>query len=89
MPGLSEKTSIKDIAEAAGVSISTVIRVINGKRNLQPGTVDRVLAAADKLNYKPNPNPNASNLARKHELKMVDTHPDFKPGSSVFWALLM
>jgi DNA-binding LacI/PurR family transcriptional regulator len=51
--------------------------------------VDRVLAAADKLNYKPNPNPNASNLARKHELKMVDTHPDFKPGSSVFWALLM
>lgn len=77
MSKLSEKSSIKDIAEAAGVSISTVSRVINGKRNLQPGTVERVLEAADKLNYKPNPI--ASNLARKHELKGVDASK-FKTG---------
>ncbi|HCD34083.1 MAG TPA: hypothetical protein DER01_16855, partial [Phycisphaerales bacterium] len=77
MPKISEKASIKDIAQAAGVSISTVSRVINGKRNLQPGTVERVLEAVDKFNYKPNAI--ASNLARKHELKGVDASK-FKTG---------
>lgn len=71
------KTSIKDIAARAGVSISTVSRVINGKTNLQPGVVEKVLAAVGELDYKPSPI--ASNLARKHEPK-VDAPGKFKTG---------
>ena len=46
--------SIKDIAEAAGVSVSTVSRVINGKSYVNEATRQKVLAMADKINYQPN-----------------------------------
>ncbi|WEV75289.1 LacI family DNA-binding transcriptional regulator [Bifidobacterium sp. ESL0800] len=47
-------TGIKDVAKAAGVSVSTVSYVLSGKRSISSKTTDAVLAAIDKLGYVPN-----------------------------------
>ena len=46
--------SLKDIAERAQVSTTTVSHVLNGTRHVHPDTVERVLKAVKELNYKPN-----------------------------------
>jgi DNA-binding LacI/PurR family transcriptional regulator len=46
--------SMAHVAEAAGVSGQTVSRVANGRTNVDPATRDRVLAAMDRLGYRPN-----------------------------------
>lgn len=46
--------TIRDVAEAAQVSISTVSHVINETRYVRPETRDRVLQAMDQLNYRRN-----------------------------------
>lgn len=46
--------SIKDIAEAVGVSVSTVSRVINGKSYVNEETRKKVLAMVEQTNYQPN-----------------------------------
>lgn len=46
--------TINDVAERAGVSIKTVSRVLNQEPNVRPETRDRVLAAANELDYRPN-----------------------------------
>lgn len=47
--------SAKSVAERAGVSVTTVSRVLNGRGDAIPeGTRDRVLAAARELAYRPN-----------------------------------
>jgi DNA-binding LacI/PurR family transcriptional regulator len=45
--------TIADVAEAAGVSISTVSYVMSGKRTISQDTKERVEAAIDKLAYSP------------------------------------
>lgn len=47
-------TRIKDVAEAAGVSTATVSRVLADKPHVRPEVRERVLAAVEKLNYRPN-----------------------------------
>ncbi|HSJ89573.1 MAG TPA: LacI family DNA-binding transcriptional regulator, partial [Anaerolineales bacterium] len=47
-------TTIREVAESAGVSYATVSHVINNTRLVSPETRDRVLAAMDALNYRPN-----------------------------------
>lgn len=49
-----DKTSIYTIAQYVGVSGSTVSRALAGKDNVNPETRQRILAAAEKLNYSPN-----------------------------------
>lgn len=46
--------SIKDVAEAAGVSTATVSRVLSNKPHVRDATRRRVLAAVKALNYQPN-----------------------------------
>ena len=46
--------SMKDVAELAGVSVSTVSRVISGAIKVEEPTKRRVEAAIKKINYKPN-----------------------------------
>jgi LacI family transcriptional regulator len=46
--------TIKDIARLAGVGIGTVSRVINGGEKVKDTTQERVLKAAEALNYRPN-----------------------------------
>jgi len=46
--------SIKDVARLAGVSPTTVSRVINGTGKTSANTARKVLQAIEKLNYQPN-----------------------------------
>jgi LacI family transcriptional regulator len=48
------RTTIMDIAEAAGVSFKTVSRVLNGNPRVAADLRDRVLKAATQLDYRPN-----------------------------------
>ncbi|WP_223594496.1 LacI family DNA-binding transcriptional regulator [Neobacillus bataviensis] len=47
-------TTIKDIAKELNISIATVSRVLNNSGYASPEVKERVLAAAKKLNYRPN-----------------------------------
>jgi len=51
--GLSAAPTIYDVARAAGVSIASVSRVLNGQRNPRQETRDRVLAAVAELGFAP------------------------------------
>jgi LacI family transcriptional regulator len=51
---VSKRPTIREVADLAGVSIKTVSRVFNQAPHVQPGTRDRVMAAAEKLSYRPN-----------------------------------
>ena len=48
------KSTITDVARAAGVSIKTVSRVLNNEANVRASTRDKVKEAAKALNYAPN-----------------------------------
>ena len=45
---------MRDVAEAAGVSTATVSRVLNKSADVDPALVERVMAAVERLRYKPN-----------------------------------
>ncbi len=51
---ISRRPTIDDVARLAGVSIKTVSRVFNRAPNVRPATRDKVVAAAETLNYQPN-----------------------------------
>lgn len=44
---------IKDVAQEAGVSVSTVSYVLSGKRSISVKTADKVMAAVERLGYTP------------------------------------
>lgn len=46
--------TVQDVARAAGVSAMTVSRVMNGGTNVREDTRKAVIAAVEKLNYRPN-----------------------------------
>jgi DNA-binding LacI/PurR family transcriptional regulator len=50
-----EAVTIKDIAKALGISISTVSRALRDSYEISPETKALVLECAERLNYKPNP----------------------------------
>lgn len=47
--------TIREVAKAAGVSVATVSRVLNGRRVVRAETAERVHAAATRLGYAVNP----------------------------------
>ena len=49
-----EKSTIKDVAALAGVSIATVSRVVHGQENVAAEYVQRVREAMAQLNWRPN-----------------------------------
>ncbi len=51
---MSRKPTMEDVKNLAGVSISTVSRVINNSKPVSPDKRDAVLKAIEKLGYKPN-----------------------------------
>jgi len=51
---MRSRPTIQDVARRAGVSRQTVSRVLNNKGEVRPETRDRVLAAIEELNYRPN-----------------------------------
>lgn len=64
---MSRKPTMEDVKNLAGVSISTVSRVINGTRKVHPDKVEAVQRAIEKLGYKPN------ELARSLVMKRSNT----------------
>lgn len=65
------KTSIKDIAAKAKVSIATVSYVLNGTRNVRPDTRQRVVEAIKELNYKPNDIAKSLKLNRTNTIGVI------------------
>jgi LacI family transcriptional regulator len=47
--------TLSDVARQAGVSIATASKALNGREDVAPATRARVLAAAEQLNFIPNP----------------------------------
>lgn len=48
------RVTLKDIAEASGVDVSTVSRSLNGSYGIHRDTREKVLAVAAQMNYRPN-----------------------------------
>ncbi|MGO4853628.1 LacI family DNA-binding transcriptional regulator [Phaeovulum sp. W22_SRMD_FR3] len=48
---MARRPRIHDLAEAAGVSVATVDRVLNGRHAVRAETADRVYAAAKRIGY--------------------------------------
>lgn len=52
---MQSKTTIRDVARAADVSITAVSHALNGKGTLAAATRQRIIQAADRLGYQPDP----------------------------------
>ncbi|WP_263367833.1 LacI family DNA-binding transcriptional regulator [Edaphobacter bradus] len=75
--------SLKELAAHLGLSQTTVSRVVNqspGSRRISPETQQRVLAAADELNY--TPNALARGLRNKHSQTVSVIVPEISDGYS-------
>lgn len=75
--------TIYDVAREAGVSMATVSRVVNGNPNVKPMTRKKVLAAIERLGYRPNAV--ARGLASKKTTTVGVIIPDI---SSLFFSEL-
>ena len=53
-PEYGRRTTLRDVAREAGVSIKTVSRVVNGEPAVNEATAARVEAAVERLGYRPN-----------------------------------
>jgi LacI family transcriptional regulator len=51
---LQRPATIRDVAELAGVSPGTASKALNQRGTLRPQTIQRVLAASERLGYRPN-----------------------------------
>lgn len=51
---MRRRSTIRDVADAAGVSPATVSRVLNGRDGVDPRLARRVRATANRLGYRPN-----------------------------------
>jgi LacI family transcriptional regulator len=48
---MARRPTIQDLAQRAGVSVSTIDRILNGRDKVRAGTAERVLAAAEELQF--------------------------------------
>jgi DNA-binding LacI/PurR family transcriptional regulator len=59
---------IKEVAEEAGVSTATVSRALRGLHHVNQQTRDKIIAAAQKLNYPLTNESQSSNLGRTNSV---------------------
>lgn len=64
-------TSLKDVADAAGVSVTTVSRMLNGSLQLPPETKLRIDKAIQDLKYEPNPHARRLSRGRSDTIGLV------------------
>jgi len=64
-----ERVSLTDVADAAGVSLATVDRVLHARGGVRARTVEHVQAVVERLGYRPDPA--AARLARKRYARLV------------------
>ncbi|WP_410780583.1 LacI family DNA-binding transcriptional regulator [Leifsonia sp. SIMBA_070] len=76
---------VREVAAAAGVSRQTVSRVLNDHPSIRPATRDRVLAAMDQLNFRPNRAARMLTTARSTTIGVLvaSTSSLFGPASSI------
>lgn len=70
--------TIVDVAQLAGVAVTTVSRVMNNKGQVSKATRQRVLTAMDELRYRPSPAARSLPRGRVHSISVVVpfiTHP--------------
>lgn len=67
----TKKATIVDVARAAGVSVATVSRVVNGNYPVKSETRDRVQAAIEALQYVPNVQARELNMQRSSTIGVV------------------
>lgn len=78
------KRTIYDVASEAGVAISTVSRVLNGSSEVSDATRERVLAAIDKLQFRPQRT--ARTLAQQDTHSLAVAMPSF---TSLFYVEML
>jgi LacI family transcriptional regulator, galactose operon repressor len=71
----SAAPTIYDVARAAGVSIASVSRVLNGRRNPSPEIRDRVMRAVTELGYVPDSAARALSVRLKEVVGVVMRRP--------------
>ena len=76
-----------DVAKLAGVSHQTVSRVINGSPQVRPATRERVLAAMDELDYRPNSAARALVTGRSQTLGVVSFDTTLYGPASTLYAI--
>jgi LacI family transcriptional regulator len=62
---------LKNVAKAAGLSVPTVSRFLNGSLHLPEATVERINVAIAALNYRPNPHARRLSLGRSDTFGLV------------------
>ncbi|MHA6523977.1 LacI family DNA-binding transcriptional regulator [Tessaracoccus sp. G1721] len=70
-----ERANLRDIAEAAGVSMQTASRVVRGVDVVAESTRVRVLAAIEELNYQPNMAARSLSARRTGSIHIIDAVP--------------
>ncbi len=63
--------TIRDLARAAGVSIGTASKAMNGGGRMRQETRERVLAAADEIGYRPNDLAHSLRRARSRTIGII------------------
>jgi DNA-binding LacI/PurR family transcriptional regulator len=69
----SRRTTIRDVAESAGVSVGTASKALNGQGKLRPETVERVMRAAQRLGFAPNTLAQALLAGRSFTVGLITT----------------
>jgi LacI family transcriptional regulator len=84
---MKTKVKISDIAQQSGVSVSTVSLVLNNKPGVSQETRERVLAAAETLDYQVKP---TATFGKNNPLTtlgmVVKTDPDLPPQANPFYS---
>ncbi|WP_296665440.1 LacI family DNA-binding transcriptional regulator [Demequina sp.] len=80
--------TIADVAQAAGVSISTVSYALSGKRSITATTRDRVLAIAEELGYLPHASARMLAANRSNIIAVSEpVHPDTDDSAHMAFAM--
>lgn len=75
------RVTAQDVANAAGVSLATVDRVLNNRKGVREETIERVVRAMDRLNFVRDQT--AANLARRRSYLFTFIVPE---GETAFFA---
>jgi DNA-binding LacI/PurR family transcriptional regulator len=72
---LAVRVTIRDVAEAAGVSPTTVSHALNERGQVDPKTRERVKQLAQKLGYRPNRHAQRLRTGEAHMIALISSMP--------------
>src|SRR5690606_33269124 len=85
-----EKVGIKDVAKQAGVSISLVSYVLNGKaveKQVKKETAEEIMKAAKELKYRPNLIAKSLKISKTHSIGLVVADISYRFSSGITKAI--